>query len=82
MSFQPFFANRAPATSATGSVSQPGSSGGFQRLFTEIAHAESPAPEERRLDAPKVELIEENGRVATIVVTCRCCERIEIACQY
>jgi len=35
-----------------------------------------------RLDAPLVEVIEDGGRVRRIVVTCRCCEKIEIDCEY
>lgn len=35
-----------------------------------------------RLDAPQVELIEEEGKVRRIVVTCTCCEKIEIECEY
>ncbi|MEQ1852518.1 MAG: hypothetical protein ABMA01_13120, partial [Chthoniobacteraceae bacterium] len=57
-------------------------SGNFQRLFDETAVTTTATPEGSRLDAPKVDVIEENGRVASIVVTCRCCERIELACRY
>lgn len=39
-------------------------------------------PERPRLDEPQVEVIAENGVVKRIVVTCRCCEKIEIECRY
>lgn len=35
-----------------------------------------------RLEAPQVEIIEDGGRVRRIVVTCTCCEKIEIECEY
>lgn len=82
MALQPFLANRptAPGSQAGGSPAP--SSGNFQRLFDETAVATTGKPDGSRLDAPKVDVIEENGRVASIVVTCRCCERIELACRY
>ena len=82
MSLQPFLSNRATAVGNSGSFSQAASSGGFQRLFGDSARTESAGPVQPRLEAPKVEMIEENGRVASIVVTCKCCERIELSCQY
>ena len=33
-------------------------------------------------DEPKVELITESGVIRTIVVTCKCGERIELKCHY
>ena len=82
MSLQPFLANRATVAGTHGSVSQPAASGGFHRLFGDTAREESHGPARRRLETPKVDVVEENGRVASIVVTCRCCERIELTCQY
>ena len=81
MAIQSFLSNRASAPSQSG-LSQPTGSDGFQRLFDETAQTENGAAGKSRLDAPQVDVIEENGRVASIVVTCRCCERIEIACRY
>ena len=40
------------------------------------------AVEPERLDAPQVEIVEEEGKVRRIVVTCTCCEKIEIECEY
>ena len=82
MSLQPFLANRATAAGNPGSVSQAAASGEFQRIFGDSARIASAGPVQARLEAPKVDLIEENGRVASIVVTCRCCERIELTCSY
>jgi hypothetical protein len=41
-----------------------------------------PEPEPERLEAPQIELVEERGQVRRIIVTCKCCERIEIECEY
>jgi len=79
MAFQPFLANR---DAVVGSSSQSPGSGSFQRLFDGTGRSESGASPQARLDAPKVDVIEENGRVASIVVTCKCCQRIELACRY
>jgi hypothetical protein len=40
------------------------------------------ASESERREAPQVELVEEEGKVRRIVVTCTCCEKIEIECEY
>ena len=40
------------------------------------------AAERERLEAPQVEIVEEDGKVQRIVVTCTCCEKIEIECEY
>ena len=82
MAFQSFLSNRASAAPRQNDSSQSAGSGGFQRLFDETAQPEGGAEGKTRLDAPQVDVIEENGRVARIVVTCRCCERIEIVCSY
>lgn len=82
MSLEPFLSNRASVAGAAGTASQPASNGPFNRLFGDTARTDSAGTQQTRLDAPKVDLIEENGRVASIVVTCRCCERIELACRY
>ena len=61
----------------------------FQPLFA--AHAAAlGAPASRlgsnampaRLEAPQIELVEEEGKVRRIVVTCTCCEKIELECEY
>lgn len=81
MAMQSFLSNRTAAPGENGATQSSGS-GGFQRLFAETAQTAGGTGGKSRLDAPQVDVIEENGRVASIVVTCRCCERIELACQY
>lgn len=81
MAIQSFLSNRATAAPLRGGLSEPSSPGGFQRLFEGAPQADDGGGKPH-LDAPQIEVIEENGRVASIVVTCRCCERIEIACGY
>ncbi len=81
MAIQSFLSNRATASPLRGGLQEPSSPGGFQRLF-EGAPETGDRDGKPHLDAPQVEVIEENGRVVSIVVTCRCCERIEIACRY
>lgn len=51
-----------------------GASGGARRIEAQ--------PEPELLDEPQVELVQENGKVQRIVVTCTCCKRIEIECEY
>jgi hypothetical protein len=34
------------------------------------------------LEAPQIEVEQENGVVRRIVVTCTCCQRIELECEY
>jgi hypothetical protein len=64
---------------------------GFQPLFAargaELASAGSArrienVPEPELIDAPQIELVQENGTVQRIIVTCTCCQRIEIECEY
>jgi len=31
---------------------------------------------------PRIELIQNGGKVERIIVTCTCCNRIELQCQY
>lgn len=82
MALQPFLTNRPSVAAGPGASAQPTSSGGFQRLFDETARTDSGEVAKSGPDAPKIEVIEENGRISSIVVTCRCCERIELACRY
>jgi hypothetical protein len=42
-------------------------------LESEAAHAR---------ETPEIEVIQENGKIRRIVVTCKCCERIELECEY
>lgn len=85
---QDFLANRPGIPSPTASDAEPRSSG-FQPLFA--ARATSLAatrqqldlePEAERLEAPEIELVHEAGQVRQIIVTCKCCEKITIDCEY
>jgi len=62
----------------------------FQPMFGAASTASAPAqkPEpgpaaEGQVEAgPQVELVQNKGRVERIIVTCTCCKRIELQCQY
>lgn len=81
MAIQSFLSNRPSSAANRAGSSEPSVPGGFQRLFEGAPQTERSGGKPH-LDAPQIEVIEENGRVTSIVVTCRCCERIEIACRY
>lgn len=68
-----------PAISRGGGEFQPMSPARFGAL---AAPAAPPVPERPRLAEPQVEIIEDGGKVHRIVVTCTCCEKIEIECEY
>ena len=46
------------------------------------ASAPKPPPAIETEPVPQVELVENAGRVERIIVTCTCCNRIELQCQY
>ncbi len=89
---QDYFAGR-PSVSAGRTAPAPPATdeGAFRPLFaTRSAELEASGgarrieaqPEPELLDEPQVELVQENGKVQRIVVTCTCCKRIEIECEY
>lgn len=85
---QDFLASRPAISSSTAAEAGPRSSG-FQPLFAARAAAltatRKPAemePESERLEAPEIELVHEAGQVRRIIVTCKCCEKITIDCEY
>lgn len=60
---------------------------GFQPLFAPSQlqkPGSQPAanPENQSGETSKIELIQTAGRVDRIIVTCSCCNRIELQCQY
>lgn len=77
---------------------QPGAATGFKSLFASgvltqkrlnqpaaiggANDANAAAESNEDLDAPVIELIQEAGKVSKIVVTCTCCRRIELECEY
>jgi len=89
---QDFLAGRPSLNSDSAKPAVPAErEAGFQPLFAARAPALTPAaggrriadvPESELLDAPQIELVEENGVVQRIIVTCTCCQRIELECEY
>jgi hypothetical protein len=60
---------------------------GFQPLFAPNVIEKSrvqqpPVSETQAADGPSVELVQNGGKVERIIVTCTCCNRIELQCQY
>ncbi len=70
----------APALMRGSSEFQPLTPSRIGQLTAPAAGGSAAAPE--RLEAPQVEIIEDGGKVRRIVVTCTCCEKIEIECEY
>ncbi len=84
---QDFLANRPGASSQ--STETQSASTGFQSLFAARAAGLAsprreiePVVETKKLDAPEIELVEEAGQLRRIIVTCTCCEKITIDCEY
>ena len=83
---QDFLANR-PSIQSHATTNAPERGGGFQPLFAThraglgVKDSE-PNTESPQLDAPQIELVREAGQVRRIVVTCVCCEKITIDCEY
>jgi hypothetical protein len=54
---------------------------GFQAMFAAKTEVEiEPAAEAET--TPMIELVRNAGKVDRIIVTCTCCNRIELQCQY
>ena len=76
---------RTPATDAAGPET------GFQSLLTARTGDLPSGGTTRRieardaaegLEAPEIEVVQEGGVVRRIIVTCTCCQRIELECAY
>ena len=85
---QDFLSNRPAIQSSTGTETEPRSAG-FQPFFAARAaglaaprQEVAAEPEPERLDEPEIELVHEAGQVRRIIVTCKCCEKITIDCEY
>lgn len=68
--------------SATGDT-QPG----FQPLYTpgrkeSVDKQEAAGISSEPLAEPQVEVVSDDGRIERIIVTCTCCKRIELSCEY
>jgi len=77
--------NRPLATGRTaGFATAPKAETAFRPLFSPAA---KPAPAggagaEVGQDEPNIELVQNGGKVERIIVTCTCCKRIELKCEY
>jgi hypothetical protein len=56
----------------------------FRPLFSPAAKPAQAggAGAEGEQDEPKVEFVQNGGKVERIIVTCTCCKRIELKCEY
>lgn len=87
-----FFTQRAFQNAPAADAPAAGGPSGFHSLFTvlgnpgpTVASSEKTTVPEAHVPGslPKIELVQDaEGRVTKIVVTCRCCERIELDCTY
>jgi hypothetical protein len=50
-------------------------------LASAAAERAEPAPTADEME-PRVELVQTEGQIRRIVVTCACCRRIELECEY
>jgi hypothetical protein len=61
---------------------------GFQPLFapgtvtTQRPQQAPSASQSQQQGEPRIELVQSGGKVERIIVTCTCCNRIELQCQY
>jgi len=82
-----FLDNRPTVGPQTSARSASEAETSFQPLFAPGAIARprpvaSPVSNGQAEPAPQIELIQNGGRVERIIVTCSCCNRIELQCQY
>jgi hypothetical protein len=82
-----FLENRPLAARKAGSAALSKSEPGFRSLVTHESAPKpdappKPAPAAETEPTPQIELIENEGRIERIIVTCTCCKRIELQCQY
>lgn len=55
----------------------------FQPLVPQLSvNGSNPQPAEAHPDAPQIELVRRDGKIQRIIVTCTCCKRIELDCEY
>ena len=84
-----FLDNRS-ATKADGNSTTAKPGAGFQSLLSREAQASRtpadfqplPASKAETEPVPQVELVESGGKVDRIIITCTCCNKIELQCQY
>jgi hypothetical protein len=84
-----FLENRPAVARKDGKVAPSKPEAGFHSLIPEdgtapkvAKPAQMPASEAATEPSPQVELVQSGGKVDKIIVTCTCCNRIELKCQY
>jgi hypothetical protein len=80
-----FLENRPMVARQEGVVIVPKPEPTFQPLFPAGSPAEDRAEQAAKGPAeagPQIELIQNRGKVERIIVTCTCCKRIELQCEY
>ena len=82
-----FLQDRPRLESATGLSGTPAVAPGFQPFMrksaaaSETVTAANPNAASTTEPEPKIEVIEREGAVERIVITCTCCRRIELRCE-
>jgi len=80
-----FLDNRPSVASKTGVIPQPKAEPIFQPMFAGGSQPQARPEPVSKPDGeagPRVEFVQNGGKVERIVVTCTCCNRIELQCQY
>jgi hypothetical protein len=82
-----FLENRPVAARKDGTVPPSKPAPGFHTLIPQESPPKpkaDPAPASAaETDAlPQIELVQNGGKIERIIVTCTCCKRIEMQCQY
>jgi hypothetical protein len=72
---------RALTSTASREIAPPAGASGFQPFCAPGAIAASQEPGTAH-EEPKIELVQQDGRVEQIIVTCRCGERTVLDCAY
>jgi hypothetical protein len=79
-----FLENRPAHGARNEVIPPPKAEPAFQPMFTGAQPHPEPAPvtKPETEAGPRVEFVQNGGKVERIVVTCTCCNRIELQCQY
>jgi hypothetical protein len=82
-----FLENRPIAARKEGTIAPLRGQPGFQSLIPQDTAVKTnpekkSAPQAETAASPQIELVQNGGKVDRIIVTCTCCNRIELKCQY
>jgi hypothetical protein len=83
-----FLQNRTALATASRYTLQPPVEPGFQPFLRPTSSNEEQAsavegePASPEQKEPQIELVNREGSVERIVITCTCCQRIELQCEY